>query len=376
MTSRSSARQSARGRASEPFGIGVVGLGFMGRTHAQAWLAAAADGLPCELVAVADSDPARRAGEVAAAGNLGGGASGRLFDPTRVRGYARAEELFADPRVGIVSICTYTDTHVALARAALAAGKHVLVEKPVALRARDVKALLDASARARTLCMPAMCMRFWPGWAELRELVATRRHGRVTSAVFQRLGSGPAWSKAFYGDAARSGGALVDLHIHDADFAYALFGAPASVSTSGSLAHVSTQYRYASRGARGPLASQRAHVTAEGAWDLAPGAGFRMRYLVCCERATLEWDLARAGELAVHTAEGTQKVALASHNGYDGEVRHLLDAVARGDFSTARGAAVAREQLGATLADAHAVARILEAERKSLESARPVRVRR
>ncbi|TAJ18966.1 MAG: Gfo/Idh/MocA family oxidoreductase [Planctomycetota bacterium] len=360
-----------------PFGIGVVGLGFMGRTHVQAWQSAAAAGLPCELVAVADPDPARRAGQVAAAGNLGGGASGRLFDPSRVRGHEHARELYADARVDVVSICTYTDSHVELARAALAAGKHVLVEKPVALRARDVKRLLDASARARTLCMPAMCMRFWPGWAELRELVASKRHGRVTSAVFQRLGSGPSWSKAFYGDAARSGGALVDLHIHDADFAYALFGAPARVSTSGSLAHMTTQYRYAAS----PRASSRLrgaaspHVTAEGAWDLAPGAGFRMRYLVCCERATLEWDLARAGELAVHTAGGTQKLALPAHNGYDGEVRHLLDVVARGDFTTARGVAAARKQLGATLADAHAVARILEAERKSLDTARPVRVR-
>lgn len=351
------------------FGIGVVGLGFMGRTHVQAWQGAAAAGLPCELVAVADPDPARRAGEVAAGGNLGANASTRLFDPSRVRGYEHARELYADAQVDVVSICTYTDTHVELARAALAAGKHVLVEKPVALRSRDVEHLLDASARAKTLCMPAMCMRFWPGWAELRELVATRRHGRVTSAVFQRLGSGPSWSKAFYGDAARSGGALVDLHIHDADFAYALFGMPGTVSTSGSLAHMTTQYRYASRSA--PV-----HVTAEGAWDLAPGAGFRMRYVVCCERATLEWDLARAGELLVHTAGGTEKRALPAHSGYDGEVRHLLGVVSRGDFTVARGAAAARKQLGATLADAHAVARILEAERKSLVTARPVRVRR
>ena len=67
---------------------------------------------------------------------------------------------------------------------------------------------------------------------------------------------------------------------------------------------------------------------------------------------------------------------LPAHSGYDGEVRHLLGVVSRGDFTVARGAAAARKQLGATLADAHAVARILEAERKSLVTARPVRVRR
>ncbi|MBM3976716.1 MAG: Gfo/Idh/MocA family oxidoreductase [Planctomycetes bacterium] len=348
-------------KSQRSFGIGVVGLGFMGRTHVQAWQAAAAAGLPCELVAVADSDAARRAGEAGGGGNLGNGAGGRLFDPARVRGYASAAELYSDPRVDIVSICTYTDSHVELASAALAAGKHVLVEKPVALASRDVKKLLDASARARTLCMPAMCMRFWPGWTELRAAVARKTYGPVRSAVFQRLGSGPSWSRAFYGDLERSGGALIDLHIHDADFAYALFGAPVAVSTSGTLAHMTTQYRYGPRGPR--------HVTAEGAWDLAPSAGFRMRFLVACERATLEWDLARAGELCVHGADGTRKVALAAQTGYDGEVRHLLDAIASGGSS-------ARKRLGATLADAHAVARILEAERKSLAAQRPVRVAR
>jgi predicted dehydrogenase len=344
----------------------VIGLGYMGRTHVQAWQAAAAAGLPCTLAAVADPDPARRTGELQVGGNLGSVQPARLFDPARVLGFERAVDLLAHECVDIVSICTYTDSHVELALAALAAGKHVLVEKPVALRSRDVKRLLDASARARTLCMPAMCMRFWPGWDWLRAAVAQKRYGRVTSAVFQRLGSGPNWSKAFYGDAARSGGALVDLHIHDADFAYALFGAPASVSTSGSLAHMTTQYRYA---------QGSAHVTAEGAWDLAPNAGFRMRYLVCFERATVEWDLARAGELRVHGAHQTETIALAAHTGYDGEVRHLLAVIAGSRFGTAKQVAAARKRLGATLADAHAVARILEAERKSLDSGRPQHVR-
>jgi predicted dehydrogenase len=96
---------------------------------------------------------------------------------------------------------------------------------------------------------------------------------------------------------------------------------------------------------------------------------------VCCERATLEWDLSRAGELLVHTAGGTEKRVLPAHNGYDGEVRHFLGVLASGDFTSARGVAAARKRLGATLADAHAVARILEAERRSLATARPARVR-
>lgn len=54
-------------------GIGVIGLGFMGRTHVAAWNAAAADGLDCKLVAVCDQDEERRAGKAAVAGNIDAG---------------------------------------------------------------------------------------------------------------------------------------------------------------------------------------------------------------------------------------------------------------------------------------------------------------
>src|SRR5262245_31934553 len=128
--------------SSAEIGVGVIGLGFMGRAHVGCYAAAARAGLPCKLVAVCDADEARMAGDVAVSGNLQTGAeSERLFDPREVRAYRRSEELLADPRVKVVSICTHTDTHVDLGIAALAAGKHVLVEKPVALRSADVRRL-------------------------------------------------------------------------------------------------------------------------------------------------------------------------------------------------------------------------------------------
>jgi len=101
-------------------GVGVIGLGFMGRTHVAAYRAAEASGHANRLVAVCDADEARRRGEGDAGGNLATGAgSTRIFDPAEVKGYAAPEELLADPRVELVSICTPTDTHVDLAIAAL-----------------------------------------------------------------------------------------------------------------------------------------------------------------------------------------------------------------------------------------------------------------
>jgi len=333
--------------------IGILGLGFMGRTHLAAFAAADAAGLSNRLVAVADSDPQRRAGRAGSGGNFDTGAkSDFLFDPREVRAFEDPRELIADPQVDLVSICTPTATHVELAIAALAAGKHVLVEKPLGLSSASVQRLADAAAASQRLCMPAMCMRFWPGWDWLREHVRRGSFGPVRSAVFSRLGTRPGWNPAFYQDAGQSGGALFDLHIHDADFVRWCFGAPSSVSSSGTLDHVTTLYRFEN----GP-----AHVVAEGGWDHTAGFTFRMRYLVVFENATAEFDFSREPRLRLSRGGGCEAVELPAHSGYDGEVRHLLAMIARGD-----------SELAATVAEAAALTRMLEAERTSLEQGRTI----
>ena len=336
-----------------PIGVGVVGLGFMGRTHLAAWQAAERAGLSCKLVAVADGERARLDGRAQATGNLSTGASEVLFDPRALFSSTDARELFARPDVQAVSICTPTDTHVELALAALAAGKHVLVEKPVALRSADVARLAAAARAARTLCMPAHCMRFWPGWDWLKERVADGSLGPVQSAVFQRLGTRPKWS-SFYADPARTGGALVDLHIHDADFVRWLFGDPFEVASTGSLDHVTTLYRYPD----GP-----AHVVAEGAWDHDAGFQFRMRYIVVFEHATADFDFGRTPQLLLVREGKAEPVALPQASAYEEQVKHFLGAIVEGG-----------RELRATIDDALGVARLLEAERESLESGRAMRL--
>lgn len=331
-----------------PLGIGIIGLGFMGRTHLAAFAAANEIGLSNTLVSVADADPERRAGRVAEGGNFDTGAkSDLLFDPKLVRAHADPRGVIDDPAVELVSICTPTGTHVELALAALAAGKHVLVEKPLAISSADVQRLAEAANRSERLCMPAMCMRFWPGWDWLREHIRRGTFGAVKSAVFSRLGTRPGWNPAFYADPSRSGGALFDLHIHDADFVRWCFGEPSSVSSSGSLDHVTTLYRFAN----GP-----AHVVAEGGWDHTGGFAFRMRYIVVFENATAEFDFSREPRLVLSRGGKSEAVELPQHTGYDGEVRHLLAMIARGD-----------RNLVATLDEAVALTRMLEAERASLE---------
>ena len=329
-------------------GIGVIGLGFMGRTHVGAYARARADGAECRLVAVSDRDPERLTGAGGGDGNLDSGAADqRLFDPDDVHAYTDVDGLLADDSVDLVSVCTHTDTHVDLALRALRAGKHVLVEKPVSLDVAGVEALVRASEEAGRFCMPAMCMRFWPGWVWLKDAAARETYGRVISARFERLGAAPAWGGGFYGDPTRSGGALFDLHVHDVDFLFHLFGQPRSLSSCGTMAHVSSSFEYA--GVPGL-------VVAEGGWMTAPGFGFRMRYLVEFERGVADFDLLRDPVLMVHGEDEPEVVSLEDRTGYDGEVRHAVD--------LALGKRIAPV---APLADAVAVTRLVLAERESLE---------
>lgn len=334
-------------------GVGVLGLGFMGQTHVRAYQAAAKDGLACRLVAACDQDADRRAGRAANSGNMDAGDDEMLFDPAQVRGYAEPAQLFADDSVGLVSICTHTDSHVDLAIEALAAGKHVLVEKPVAISSADVARLAHAASESDRVCMPAMCMRFWPGWDLLRDAIADGRYGAVQTARFERLGAPPSWTN-FYTDTARSGDALFDLHIHDVDFVHACFGKPDAVTTVGRPGHASTVFQFED----GP-----GFVIAEGGWLSDPSAEFRMRFVVEFESALAEFDL--AGEPAMKISSGGKpvEISLADYTGWEGEVRHLVAAIASGDCDALP-----------TIDDALAVTRTLEAELESLRTGRAAQV--
>lgn len=310
--------------------VGIIGLGFMGRTHLAAYRACGA-----KVVAALDPSGSRTAG-----GNL----KTADADLSGVEVYRNPEEFFSKANIDAISVCTPTDSHVVMATKCLERGWHVLVEKPVALRATDIRSLDAAAKKAGKLCVPAMVMRYWPGWPCLRECIRDGRHGRLKTLMIERLGSRPQWNTEFFGDESRSGGAMVDLHVHDTDYVYWCFGRPDSVATAGTTEQVTTIYRVG--GPEGPL------VTATGGWAQQPSFGFRMRYLASFERATIEFDLAKGATIS--NEDGTRPLDCGSHNGYEEQVRRFLAAV------------WGKETPRATLEEAAVVAEILDLERSSM----------
>lgn len=316
----------------------------MGRTHALAYQAAQRDEYPCKIHAIADNNP-QNFNEQMAQGNIGD--SEIAIDFSEIEFHQDANKILNNPSIDLVSICTHTDTHVDLSIRALQAGKHVLVEKPVAINPADIQRLAEVAAESDRLCIPAMCMRHWPAWIKMRELIQSNEFGRVRSAAFHRLGSRPNWSADFYADDTRSGGVLHDLHIHDTDFIVHCFGTPDAVTTIGDLYHLTSLYHYPHT----PI-----HVTAQAAWDHQPAIGFRMRCTIVCEQATLDFDFSADNQLVVHQKDQSTPIEVSKLTGYDGEIRWVLDQIA------------ASSQTTQPIQDALAVSKVLEAEAQSMET--------
>ena len=298
--------------------VAVAGLGFMGVTHLRVYQKLR----HARIVAVCDNSRLPVNGALAGvSGNLKTADAIKLGAHVKV--YREFNELLADRDVELVDVCTPTALHAGQVFAALESGRHVLCEKPLAQNVSEARKIVRAASSGKAFLMPAMCMRFWPGWSWLKKVVSEKTYGAVCAASFRRVTATPAWGRA----GAHAGGALLDLHIHDTDFVNFLFGPPRAVFSTGAtdaagkVVHVVTQYVYPS----GPV------VQAEGSW-LLPG-GFDMSFALHCERATVGYDLSRgAGALRLHEAgQPPRTVKLKPTDGYSEEIRYFLDCVARGE---------------------------------------------
>ena len=323
---------------------------MMGLTHLDAY--GKNDGV--KVVALADRDPDRLSGKNQAGGNIDGQAEGG-FDYSSVRAFTDANALIADPDIDAVDICLPTPAHVPFGLKVLEAGKHLLIEKPLARTSADAMRLVEAAEAADKIAMPAMCMRFWPGWTWLKRAVDDGRYGKVLSASFHRVASHPQGS--FYADGAANGGAALDVHIHDADFIQHLFGMPQAVTSFGysnkteEIDHIVTHYQTSGGGL----------IVAEGSWAMADGFAFLMQYTVNFELATASFDSACDEPLKLSRNGETDAVVLEAGMGYEHEIAYFIDCVRE-----------KRQPKRVTMRDAAEAVRLIEAEVQSVREGRPV----
>ncbi len=264
--------------------VAVIGAGFAGSTHARAYAR-----IPETRVAfVVDQDQAR---------------ADRLAREVGAVAAANADQALSDPSVDLVDVALPTPFHTEAVTAALGAGKHVVVEKPLALTLAEVDAMLAARAHSGKYLMVGHVLRFWPEYVAMRELLASGRLGRPLAASALRLSNMPQWS-AWFRDPRASGGAVLDLQIHDLDMLNWLFGRPERIyaqgvqDASGGWNHVASQVRY-------PALS----ASVETSFMMPADYPFTVGFRVVCEQGVVEYRF-RAGGAGFESGEPAHSLLL------------------------------------------------------------------
>ena len=186
------------GQAPRRLRAGVIGAGMMGRNHVRVWDEVIDH---VDLVAVADPDAV---------------AVSRATTGRRARGFDDPARMLAEEELDLVSIVAPTRLHLPLALAALSAGAHVLVEKPIAATREEALEMIDAAEAAGRLLSVGHIERFNPAIRELQRRLADGELGRIFQVHATRLGPFPA--------RIRDVGVVIDLAPHDLDVMRYLVG--------------------------------------------------------------------------------------------------------------------------------------------------------
>jgi predicted dehydrogenase len=319
--------------------IGIVGIGFMGMIH----YLAAKKLKGAQVTAICSRDAKKRAGDWRGIhGNFG--PPGEKMKLKGVKAFEQLDELLADPDIDLVDVCNPTSLHPETAIKALKAGKHVLVEKAIALLPHQADQMLQVAREAGKLLMVAHVLPFVPEFAYAAEAIRDGKHGKLLAAHFERIISKPDWSSEI-ADASKSGGPAVDLHIHDTHFIGLIAGVPRQVFSTGVLdnstvTHLTTQYLY---GLEGPCIS-----CSSGALSMS-ARPFIHAFEIFLENATLIYRLG-ATPLTLLNAKGKAKKVKLKHAdnpiaAFTAELQAAADAVEKGQEPDLLSAKLARDAL-------------------------------
>lgn len=196
--------------------MGIIGVGSISESHLNSY----ANNAGAVITAVCDLNK-QRAVQVA---NKYGVSLDKIYTDYR--------ELLADPDIDAVSICTWNNSHAELSIAALHAGKHVLVEKPLCRTVEEALLMEEAVRSTGKLLQVGFVRRYDPNAQLLRQFVDNGEFGNLyyaKASTIRRLGNPGGW----FADSERSGGGpLIDIGVHVIDLCWYLMGKPKVKSIS------------------------------------------------------------------------------------------------------------------------------------------------
>ena len=199
------------------FGGAVIGYGGMGNFHSEKMQTVPG----IELIGVYDIDPERN----------------KLAESRGIHAFASQAELLADPRIDLVTIATPNDVHKDIALAALAAGKNVICEKPVAMDSAELEEMIAAANRYGKLFTVHQNRRWDEDYLTIRQIIESGQLGRVfrvESRVHGSRGIPSGWRE----EKAHGGGMLLDWGVHLLDQMLTMMGEAKPVSLYATMTYI------------------------------------------------------------------------------------------------------------------------------------------
>jgi predicted dehydrogenase len=130
-----------------------------------------------------------------------------------------ADALLADPAVDAVIVASPGGFHRELTELAASRGKHVFVEKPMAVTVADCDAMIAATEKAEVKLMVGQVLRYYPTWWQVLKLVRDGEIGKPWGVTVTRIGGGwSGWPQAWRNSLEMSGGLLLEVNAHEIDF--------------------------------------------------------------------------------------------------------------------------------------------------------------
>ncbi len=257
--------------------VALIGFGGIARAHYSGYRLLNQKNAPISLVAACDVNPAQFERYL----KINTETEQVKLDPS-IHTYTDIDSLLANEEFDMADICLPSYLHKEYSVKLLRAGKHVLCEKPMALSTAECEEMLAASRQSGMRLMIAQCLRFNHTYLYLKNAISEGTFGRLKHLEMNRLSAHPMWGfENWFADTARSGGCILDMHIHDVDMARFLFGEPEAVSTV-AYDGITRWQRENTR-----LYYPDLTVVINGSWDETRGTPFVGDFRAVFEKATL-----------------------------------------------------------------------------------------
>lgn len=248
--------------------VGLIGCGGIGSTHAECY----------KLL----KDTA-----VTAVADLRGDKAKAVASAFGAQVFKDGNDLIASGGFDVIDICLPTYLHCEYALSAMEKAKGVFIEKPLCLSEAECEKLLKKQRETGCIVQVGHVLRFWNEYVYLKQIFDSKKYGKLLHANFSRLSRYPWWGwENWFLDRNKSGGAALDLHIHDSDIALYIFGKPNKSRSCGydgeKNSYICTVNEYEGFSAR-----------LEGGWYFSKEFPFDASFLAAFERAALVYSQGR-----------------------------------------------------------------------------------